>query len=923
MPDAERIAFLEEQVAYLTAEKQAALSALETARALGAFETSLNRLDDPAVILEECTRRMRGVIELDTVGFYLVDEESADFHLALCDPAGQSEDLNRETLVLIDDMTFAWALERNRPVLVHASDDRTMLLHAMQTASRVRGMLVAFLDGDRKNILDTTFQLISLLMLSTAQALESFELYRNIRQVNEKLHEHVRRLEASESELIGHRRDLKREIAAHTQDLSRSNEQLRSEIAQRAGMERELRQERDFITAILDTAAALVYVLDDRGRIVRFNKACEVTTEHAAGDVIGRTPWEVFQKPHERPDTTEALVSLRENAACGGAIEETWQTRTGQTRIISWTNSILRSPEGEIEHYIASGLDVTEQRRAELALRESEARFRTIFQEAGMGIVVCNIDGTVIDINPAFQSMTGYSLDELKGRQLKHLTHPDEVEETWRRFVGLVAGQSDSYTISKRYLTRSGEEMWVNVTVTAVTDQNGKPLYTISMVEDITERKFAQDAVAQSNDFMQALIDALPSPLFFTDPHGRLQLINSAFRERFAQGKRGLLGEHLSAAAPAELAQASHDLAAELLTLGDRAAGRAQCRIDAHGGERDLILDEASLFDGNDVVGMVGVLSDVTELKELERALRLAEETYRTIFENAIEGIFQISPRGEFLNVNPAMARIMGYSSPVELIAGVAEAWEIFVDPDDFQTLLDTLIGEGSATGMDMRVMRKDGQTIWLSLSATAIRDDGGTILRFEGLAEDVTERKQAELALTRKATHDDLTDIPNRYLFRKSLAQLVDMAERTGAELALFYLDLNDFKTINDTHGHQTGDALLKEVATRLKGRLRRSDIVARLGGDEFALILEGVGDRDKLAAIAKNLIDAIAQPFELNGVTARIGVSIGVASYPRNASTPQELVRRADMAMYRAKNAPDSAYLFTEDAEDTTSAS
>ena len=309
--------------------------------------------------------------------------------------------------------------------------------------------------------------------------------------------------------------------------------------------------------------------------------------------------------------------------------------------------------------------------------------------------------------------------------------------------------------------------------------------------------------------------------------------------------------------------------------------------------------------EGGQIVGKLCSCLDITARKRMELGLRQAEETYRTIFESAAEGIFRADRHGHFVKVNPALARLLGYSSAAELMQSVTgKVTELFVDVQRQKDFLDTLSREGTLTHFDAEVRRKDGAHVWVSLSARVIRDGNGDTQWYEGLAVDVTERMIREFELRRKASFDELTGLANRRQLDRSLRQMIAQVTRVQGRFALFYIDLDRFKQVNDQYGHHMGDELLRQVAERIVVRFRQSDTIARIGGDEFVVLLWNIGDENDARHLAEDLIASLCRPFELgNGVRCTIGASIGASFYPEHGEDPQVLLKRADAAMYNAK--------------------
>ncbi|AWK85069.1 putative bifunctional diguanylate cyclase/phosphodiesterase [Azospirillum thermophilum] len=413
------------------------------------------------------------------------------------------------------------------------------------------------------------------------------------------------------------------------------------------------------------------------------------------------------------------------------------------------------------------------------------------------------------------------------------------------------------------------------------------------------------------------------------------------------------------------------------------------------------------------------------------------EEQYRSIFENAVEGIYQTTTDGRYLRVNPALARIYGYDSPDDLIDNLTDiAGQLYVDPGKREAFADLMARQDVVQNFEARVFRRDGSIIWIAENARCVRDAGGRIRYYEGTVQDITERKRHEekirllatvfdsvadgilivdpelsvqainpayevmtgfqrdelinrplvlfapgshersfvdniwmtarqsgrwqgevtsfrhagdafaAALSVTAVHspagvlehyvltiadisqrkfqehqiryqasfDRLTDLPNRWLVCERLEDAIARAQRSKTKVAVAFLDLNRFKQVNDTLGHHAGDELLKLVARRLRNCTRMTDTVGRLGGDEFLIVAPDAADRSAGARLVEKILYSMAEPFGVHNQELFCGASIGLAFYPDDGETADQLLRNADLAMYHAKRSPERKYVFYE---------
>lgn len=306
-------------------------------------------------------------------------------------------------------------------------------------------------------------------------------------------------------------------------------------------------------------------------------------------------------------------------------------------------------------------------------------------------------------------------------------------------------------------------------------------------------------------------------------------------------------------------------------------------------------------------VALEGFVQDVTDRREAERALHEAERRYRSIFENAVEGIFQSTPDKGYLAVNPALARIYGYDSPEEMVANLRDIdQQLYVEPGRRAEFLRQMSEYGQVINFESQVRQRSGNIIWISENARVVRDgaDGtNDVMCFEGTVVDITERKVYEARIRHQATHDALTGLPNRNLLYDRLQQAIENARRGGEIAAVAFIDLDQFKFINDSLGHQVGDELLKVVASRLKSCIRAVDTVARQGGDEFVLVLSRQKGCESVADTVRRIIAVVAEPWTVNGIQLQVTCSVGISVYPDDGHDADTLLRNADSAMYKAK--------------------
>lgn len=304
----------------------------------------------------------------------------------------------------------------------------------------------------------------------------------------------------------------------------------------------------------------------------------------------------------------------------------------------------------------------------------------------------------------------------------------------------------------------------------------------------------------------------------------------------------------------------------------------------------------------------------VTNLKQTKEELESSQGQLNAIINHAIDGIITISEAGEMQGFNPAAEEIFGYSKEeilgcnVKMLLTESSLQDHIADID--RHLQSGQTNTAGIRGCELTGIRKDGTQFPMELSASEMTLKEHRY--FVGIVRDVTERKLIEQKIRHMAHYDFLTGLPNRALFLDQLERAIIMAKRKDYKIGMLFLDLDGFKRVNDTLGHDAGDLLLKEVSRRLKEIVRDSDTVARMGGDEFTFVLNDIGTDGNVAIVAQKIIDALSLPVQLAGHQCHIGGSIGIAIYPDHTLDPEILLRMADAAMYAAKQNGKNTYRF-----------
>jgi len=410
-------------------------------------------------------------------------------------------------------------------------------------------------------------------------------------------------------------------------------------------------------------------------------------------------------------------------------------------------------------------------------------------------------------------------------------------------------------------------------------------------------------------NYLEQVIDGMPAGLVVVGADGRVRSIN-----RTMSAMLGMSGDAIAACPP--LQSLIPDVA-----LGERmaaalASGTPQdgvtVAIEGHpDGVRWVDFNiRRTRQGGADLLLLTG--RDVTFARQARLRLQESEAFFRLTFSQAAVGIALLSRDGRFLRVNRKLAGIVGFSE-IELLQ---RFYHQVTCPDelaeDRACIARLVAGELRDFQRETRYVRKDGSIVWVAISVSTMREAASGQLRLILAVEDITRRKVAEEALLRMANHDALTGLPNRALLEDRLAHAVCKAQRSGRQVGVMFIDLDRFKHVNDSLGHEAGDRLIVEIARRLAGSLRESDTVARQGGDEFVVVLDDLAAPADAALVAHKLLERLFQPLVLAGQEVFPTGSIGIAMYPRDGQDSAALLKAADSAMYRAKGSGGNHYHF-----------
>ncbi len=541
--------------------------------------------------------------------------------------------------------------------------------------------------------------------------------------------------------------------------------------------------------------------------------------------------------------------------------------------------------------------DITARVEAERALRESENDYRALIENANVGILV-NHRGRHVFANSRLLAMLGYSADELRQTGIQELVHPDEYQKVMERFRDRHAGRPAPNVYETVFVTRDGQPVPVELTAT-LTHWEGEPAGLV-FLQDIRERKAAEAALRESEARFRTLSEVSFEGIFIHD-QGRIVDCNPTFAAML-----GYTPDEIRRLNAFDLVTREyHDVIREAMQEGYNTSLEVQA-VHKDGSTFPVeVFGKPLVYQGRAM--RVASVRDLSTRRRSEAQMRKLSGAV----EQAADAIMITDRAGTIEYVNPAFERTTGYSR-AEAIGRTPRLVKSGRQGAGFYEGLWRTILAGEVFSDVFINRRKDGALYYEEKTITPLKDREGRVTHFISTGKDVTERMQTQERLQYMAQHDALTELPNRLLLLDRLKQSLARARWHQRLVAILFIDLDRFKTINDTLGHEAGDRLLQLLAERFNRAVREGDTVARFGGDEFVILLDDVATEQDVGMVAQKVLDALAAPFNIENQGLYITASIGVSLFPGDGEDSGALLKNADVAMYRAKELGKNTYQF-----------
>ncbi|HTI46524.1 MAG TPA: PAS domain-containing protein [Casimicrobiaceae bacterium] len=654
----------------------------------------------------------------------------------------------------------------------------------------------------------------------------------------------------------------------------------------------------------------VVYLDSDR-RYVFVNEAFLRLYGLTREQVIGKRPDEVLGI-----EASQALAPGRERVITEGeavTYERAVLDANGRTRWIRARCVPDLNFDGTVKGEYVVGHDITDLKIAQDALAARESQLRAIMDGVPAPVAYIDREEHCHYVNRTFLQYFGLTAAQVAELRLRDVVGHGIYQSAQAMLSRALEGESTAF--DRLVPGANGVRRWMTIRVVPDAGPSGEVHGAFVLMNDIHGLKQAQEALRASEAELRLIMDNVPARVSYIDQDYRYRFLNRHNEEWLGVNRKELAGRKV------------HEVAGEarflqLQPLLDRV-------LDGESVSTELLLPQPSGemkwesihyapnrdSEGN-VIGIYAVHTDVHDQKRNEDALRRANWMLSSHISNTPLAVLEWDPDLKLIRWSPQAQNIFGWSA--DEILGMALTDNPMIHGDDVEAILGLVTKlmtglEPRATSLT-RNYRKNGDVIWCEWYHSGLLGDDGQVVSILSFVQDVSSRIQAEERLQYMATRDALTGLPNRLLLHERLTQAIAQARRNGRRVGVLFIDLDRFKNVNDTLGHRIGDELLKHVTQALSAALRETDLLARLGGDEFMVIVEDFDDPQVLGRIAQKLLDAIAQPFTIEEHDIYVTSSIGIAVYPDDSDDPDELLKHADVAMYRSKDLGRNTYQFLD---------
>jgi diguanylate cyclase (GGDEF)-like protein/PAS domain S-box-containing protein len=551
------------------------------------------------------------------------------------------------------------------------------------------------------------------------------------------------------------------------------------------------------------------------------------------------------------------------------------------------------SPEHIIQQVESLQKELKECRKTKELSQYNELKYRNLVENANEAILVAQ-NGIFQYANPKAEDLFGYSQKELTSKPLAAFIHEKDSEMVKHRHDRRLKGENLPEIYPFRIVDKDGRTIWVELKV-KLFSWNNQPA-TLCFMTDITKRKLAEEKYHR-------VLESRFEGFMLLDDNRVINDVNKALLKISGYRREDFIGHPVDKFYD----QTSFDFYS---ASADHFSFEAIFR-NKDGRGLPMLFSRSTLKDENDkITGYMYFLTDLSDLKATQQELRKAEQRYRNMYQNAVQGMFQSRLSGKLIRVNPSYARMLGYDSVDEVLSLKAGAHDFYFSSEDRARMIRAVQKKGKVVNHELRLKRKDGKPVWILANIRYIENGKGDAI-LEGILVDNTKKKALEKELRRDrkkfrnlSIHDNLTGLYNTRHLYQILDKIIEESKLTQKPFSLVFMDMNNFKQVVDTYGHLNGSQTLKEVAITIKSCIKRPCFGVAYGGDEFVIVLPGF-DKARAAEKVEQIRLQMKQTTYLSkaGHQVHLGASFGIATFPDDTDNREGLLALADQAMFRIK--------------------
>ncbi|WP_049821916.1 bifunctional diguanylate cyclase/phosphodiesterase [Methylovorus sp. MP688] len=657
----------------------------------------------------------------------------------------------------------------------------------------------------------------------------------------------------------------------------------------------------------LNKVTESIFLIDASSRIRYVNQECCRTLGYSQQDLLAMRVADI-------DPTVDQMVWRDHWQALTAEISLTFESRhlTRQGKLLPVEINANYFEYAGTAYNLALVRDISTRKNLQDQLEASEAKFRDLVEHAPDIFIRYDRDCRRIFISQAYEEVYGIPLTQALGKKPtevwgKAWTTPAEYE---RQLQEIMRSRKPG-NIELQWVADDGQYVCKSLQIAPEFDANGDVVSVLSITRDISQRRAAENALRLRDEYQRALIDNFPFMVWLKDRQSHLLAANTAYAEwAQAASTRDVDGKTDFDLFPEEIAKAH--IASDQVVLESGKPWHAVDQVkDQHGRQRWMEIYKSPVRVNDELKGIVGYARDVTEAKLNELEIVHREIELRTLIDNTPDAITRFDRDARRIFVNNRKLEKLGMERDAILGKKPSEYPGGTVFSQYEQKILD-VVATGQPGFMEMTGTTPEGETWHSHIRIVPELDEQGQVQHILAVERDITELVAYRERVYYLAYYDSLTNLPNRTLFNDRISQVLMEAQWSKQKFGVMVLDLDHFKSINDSLGHLVGDELLCATADRLQMAIRTYDTVARMGGDEFAILLPDIRKPDDLATIANKIVQVIAQPFHIQGKELFISTSVGIATYPLDGEDQEALYKCADAAMYHAKSMGRSNYQF-----------